>query len=155
MMQTLPGFGSNGDALSCRKSLRKTPRHLQLLKKRQAQIASLLTSDEVDLNVKVRCHPDRVVGIVARDCRSDAEFWLTGRLAWALAQLISGDDDGVVRESYPGVPLASYMRELRRQGVEIETVTVRHIGRFPRTECRYVLRMLLSVYAAVENWDEC
>ena len=68
-------------------------------------------------------------------------FSLTGRDAWALSRLIMAKKGGVTPLSEPTGPRwSAYIHKLRRQGLDIETITETHGGAFPGTHARYVLR---------------
>lgn len=68
-------------------------------------------------------------------------FALTGRDAWALSRLVLAENGGVTPLSEPTGPRwSAYIHKLRRQGLDIETITETHGGAFPGTHARYVLR---------------
>jgi hypothetical protein len=63
-----------------------------------------------------------------------------GRLAWALAELISAGQSGITPITHPGPRWAAYCFKLRQAGLDIETVRERHEGAYAGHHARYVLR---------------
>ncbi|NRP25268.1 hypothetical protein XMM379_001963 [Aliiroseovarius sp. xm-m-379] len=64
-----------------------------------------------------------------------------GRNAWALNRLIAAGATGVTPTEEPAGPRwSSYIFNLRKMGVPIETLTEIHDGQFPGKHGRYVLR---------------
>lgn len=65
---------------------------------------------------------------------------LTGRLAWALRQLIDADRRGCTPLDHPGPRWSAYVHKLRHEyGLDIETIHEAHGGPFAGTHARYVL----------------
>lgn len=70
---------------------------------------------------------------------------VTGRDAWALLQLMAAGDNGVTPIDCPAPRWSAYIFNLRRLGVDIETIHEAHHGPFAGTHARYVLRSIISV----------
>jgi len=70
---------------------------------------------------------------------------LSGREAWALAELIDGGMIGVTPLDNPAPRWSQYIMLLRRHGVVIETINEPHKGPFAGHHGRYVLRTPLEV----------
>lgn len=70
-------------------------------------------------------------------------FALSGRKAWALERLIEAGATGCTPITQPAPRWASYVHELRRMGIDIETITEPHGGPYPGTHARYVLRSIV------------
>jgi hypothetical protein len=64
----------------------------------------------------------------------------TGRDAWALQQLIFAGPRGCTPIDVPGPRWSAYVFNLRRDGLEIETMWEEHNGPYPGRHARYVLR---------------
>jgi len=58
-----------------------------------------------------------------------------GREAWALMALIAAGERGCTPIDHPGPRWSSYVYDLRKLSVVIETIRVRHGGDFPRRPC--------------------
>jgi len=71
-----------------------------------------------------------------------------GRYAWALRELLAAGDAGCTPIDTPGPRWSHYVWVLRRDGIEIETVTEKHGGPFPGTHARYVLCTRLTIVTA-------
>lgn len=65
---------------------------------------------------------------------------VTGRVRWALLQLVTSGELGCTPVLHPAPRWSGYIFELRQLGVEIETLTEKHGGDFPGHHGRYVLR---------------
>jgi hypothetical protein len=70
---------------------------------------------------------------------------LTGRDAWALAELHRAGLRGVTPIDTPGPRWSAYVHNLRSIGLIIETIHESHGGRFPGSHARYVLRSDVSI----------
>ncbi|TCL70562.1 hypothetical protein [Rhizobium sp. BK251] len=70
---------------------------------------------------------------------------VTGRLAWALENLIKAGSDGCTPVSHPAMRWASYVHKLRGAGFAIETQHESHGGPFPGAHARYVARTELQI----------
>ena len=69
-----------------------------------------------------------------------------GRQAWALAQLIERGAEGVTPIERPTGPRwSAYVLLLRRAGLLIETIHLKHGGPYPGTHGCYVLKTPLEV----------
>lgn len=68
-----------------------------------------------------------------------------GRMAWALGQLIAAGAAGCTPLDHPGPRWSAYVLKLRREGLDIETVTETHGGAFAGHHARYVLKTLVFV----------
>ncbi len=68
-----------------------------------------------------------------------------GRIAWALRALINAGECGCTPIDAPGPRWSHYVWVLRRDGIDIETITESHGGPFPGTHARYVLRSPLRI----------
>lgn len=69
-----------------------------------------------------------------------ADIEVTGREAWALESLIAAGERGCTPIDNPAPRWSGYVHDLRRFGVDIETIHEPHGGAFPGTHARYVLR---------------
>lgn len=65
---------------------------------------------------------------------------VSGRNRWALENLRQAGPEGCTPILNPAPRWSYYVHQLRELGVDIETVTERHEGRFPGTHGQYVLR---------------
>jgi hypothetical protein len=65
---------------------------------------------------------------------------VSGRVRWALDQLLKAGAKGCTPLNNPAPRMAAYVHSLRGTGVEIETSTEPHEGDFPGHHARYVLR---------------
>ncbi|HEV2680923.1 MAG TPA: hypothetical protein VGV14_10525 [Rhodanobacter sp.] len=68
-----------------------------------------------------------------------------GRAAWALDQLLTAGEDGCTPIDNPAPRWAHYVFLIRRDGVNVETVTEPHGGAYSGHHARYVLRSNVSV----------
>lgn len=68
------------------------------------------------------------------------EIWARGRDRWALYRLIHAGREGSTPITYPGPRWSAYVFNLRKMGVQIETLHEPHAGNFPGLHARYVLR---------------
>lgn len=68
-----------------------------------------------------------------------------GRLAWALSALLVAGERGCTPITTPGPRWSDYVFKLRRDGLEIETITEPHGGPYPGHHARYVLRTPLRI----------
>ncbi len=65
---------------------------------------------------------------------------VTGRERWALERLMAAGAMGCTPIVQPAPRWSAYVHDLRKLGVEIETVTEKHGGDYPGHHGRYVLR---------------
>ena len=72
-----------------------------------------------------------------------------GRDAWALLQLMSAGEKGCTSIDNPAARWSGYIYNLRRLGIEIETVHEHQGGAFPGSHGRYVLRSRVELAEAV------
>lgn len=63
-----------------------------------------------------------------------------GQDAWALLELIKAGDDGIAPLDTPGPRWSGYVHQLRKAGLVIATIYESHLGPFPGTHARFVLR---------------
>lgn len=75
---------------------------------------------------------------------------INGRDEWALQQLVEASSKGCTPKDNPAPRWSGYVFNLRRLGIDIETVHERHGGDFPGMHARYVLHSLIEV---VEGQD--
>jgi hypothetical protein len=68
-----------------------------------------------------------------------------GREAWALMALIASGEQGCTPMDHPGPRWSSYVYDLRKLGIFIDTIRERHKGPFPGEHARYVLRSRITV----------
>lgn len=71
----------------------------------------------------------------------------SGRNAWALFHLMEANENGCTPIDTPGPRWSAYVHNLRRDGVDIETITEPHGGPFSGTHARYVLRSEVKLLA--------
>ena len=69
----------------------------------------------------------------------------SGRLAWALGLLMKVGERGVTPIDTPGPRWSAYIHELRKDGLDIETLNEPHGGPFPGHHARYILRSPLQI----------
>lgn len=65
---------------------------------------------------------------------------LSGRMRWALTRLAAAGASGCTPIEQPAPRWSGYTHQLRQLGVEIETLTEKHVGDYPGHHGRYVLR---------------
>lgn len=70
---------------------------------------------------------------------------LTGRVAWAAAQLIAAGAEGCTPITRPAPRWSDYIHKLRAAGVAVETVHESHQGAYAGHHGRYILRAVLVV----------
>ena len=75
----------------------------------------------------------------------EIEKTLTGRNAWALAELIKAGEKGCTPMDNPAPAWAAYVQNLRAMGFDIETITEPHGGPFKGHHGRYVLHSDVTV----------
>ncbi len=61
-------------------------------------------------------------------------------MAWALNELLDAGAGGCTPITHPGPRWSDYVMKLRRDGLDIETVTEKHGGAYAGHHARYVLR---------------
>jgi hypothetical protein len=70
---------------------------------------------------------------------------LKGARRGALTQLLAAGCGGCTPITHPGPRWSDYVFKLRREGLNIETVTEKHGGIYAGPHARYVLRTPVSV----------
>jgi hypothetical protein len=70
---------------------------------------------------------------------------VSGRVRWALDQLLKAGTTGCTTIHNPAPRMAAYVHSLRGIGVEVETITETHAGDFPGHHAKYVLRSGVSL----------
>jgi hypothetical protein len=70
---------------------------------------------------------------------------VSGRVRWALDQLLKAGTTGCKPIHNPAPRWSAYIFDLRSMGVEIETITETHAGDFPGLHALYVLRSGVSL----------
>jgi hypothetical protein len=70
---------------------------------------------------------------------------ISGRVRWALDQLLKAGTTGCKPIHNPAPRWSAYIFDLRGMGVEIETITETHEGDFPGHHAVYVLRSGVSL----------
>ena len=68
-----------------------------------------------------------------------------GRDAWALNQLLDAGERGCTPIDNPAPRWSGYVHNLRKLGVDVETIHEPHKGPFPGTHARYVLRSRVTI----------
>lgn len=68
-----------------------------------------------------------------------------GREAWALGRLIAAGEKGCTPIDQPAPRWSHYVFQLRKSGLQVETVNERHGGAFSGNHARYVLRTPVMV----------
>lgn len=77
---------------------------------------------------------------------------LTGRDAWALAELVRAGKKGCTPITHPGPRWSAYVFNLRHEyGLIIETVNEAHGGKYSGTHARYVLKTPVRILDGMEN----
>ena len=74
-------------------------------------------------------------------CKGEACFTVTlkGRTAWALRQLMVAGAKGCTPIDNPAPRWSAYIFNLRRAGLDVETIHEAHRGAYPGHHARYVL----------------
>jgi len=80
-----------------------------------------------------------VYAVTAQDGHA-FQLTLKGRNRWAMQQLIRAGQRGCTPIDNPAPRWSAYIFNLRKFGVEIETVSEPHGGKYSGTHARYVLR---------------
>ena len=79
-------------------------------------------------------------------------FVVTGRVAWALTELVKAGSKGCTPIDNPGPRWSAYVFTLRQDYfLNIETVNEPHSGRFPGTHARYVLLNPVEIVSCSEK----
>jgi hypothetical protein len=91
-------------------------------------------NDVVELQVTVDGGPERK---------------FVGCFAWTLLQLVQAGEKGCTPIDQPAPRWAHYVWRLRREGVDIETITEKHAGAYAGTHARYVLHSAVEVHTVV------
>jgi hypothetical protein len=73
------------------------------------------------------------------------DILISGRVRWALDQLLKAGTTGCKPIHNPAPRWSAYIFELRGMGVEVETITETHAGDFPGHHAKYVLRSGVSL----------
>jgi hypothetical protein len=73
-----------------------------------------------------------------------------GRCAWALSRLIAAGAEGCTPITEPGPRWSEYVRRLRGDGVQIETITETHGGAYRGHHAVYVLRSPVEIIETKE-----
>ncbi|GHE79533.1 hypothetical protein GCM10019059_42530 [Camelimonas fluminis] len=81
---------------------------------------------------------------VRKDIDSPAKTY-KGREAWALGRLIAAGERGCTPIEQPAPRWSHYVFQLRKSGLDVETVNEKHGGAFSGMHARYVLRTPLQV----------
>jgi hypothetical protein len=76
---------------------------------------------------------------------SGTVFTVFGRDAWALSQLLDAGKRGCTPIDNPAPRWSGYVHNLRKLGLDIETIHEPHGGPFSGTHARYVLRSHVTV----------
>lgn len=74
-----------------------------------------------------------------------------GRDAWALSELLRQGERGCTPIDNPAPRWSGYVHNLRKMGVNIETVTEKHGGPFAGHHARYVLRSRIVIVAQIDE----
>ena len=69
----------------------------------------------------------------------------TGRVAWALNNLVAAGERGCTPIDHPGPRWSDYVHKLRKKGLVVETIDERHAGTYAGSHARYVLRSQVEV----------
>ena len=77
---------------------------------------------------------------VTTTCGAIETITVSGRDRWALECVIAAGQKGCTPIDTPGPRWSSYVHNLRKLGLKIETITEPHDGPFKGTHARYVLR---------------
>ena len=79
-------------------------------------------------------------------------FAVTGRVAWALAELVKAGSNGCTPIDNPGPRWSAYVFTLKQDYfLDIETVNEPHSGQFPGTHARYVLLSPVEIVGSSEQ----
>jgi hypothetical protein len=73
------------------------------------------------------------------------EMIARGRMAWCLAELVAAGPKGITTLENPAPRISEYVRRLRNDGLDIETVNEYHPPPFKGRHGRYVLRSAVDV----------
>jgi hypothetical protein len=73
-----------------------------------------------------------------------------GRVAWALNELLVAGESGCTPIDNPAPRWSDAVFKLRRDGIDVETVTEKHGGPYAGHHARYLLRSLVAVLEAKE-----
>lgn len=76
---------------------------------------------------------------------------VTGRMAWALGELVTAGELGITSFTNPAPRLSHYIFRLRGEGITIETVDEPHDGAFAGSHGRYILRSHITVLERIEG----
>ena len=78
------------------------------------------------------------------------ERTISGRIAWALAELAKAGANGCTPIDTPGPRWSDYVYKLKKEGISVETVTEKHGGAFAGHHARYVLRSPVQILETEE-----
>jgi hypothetical protein len=102
-----------------------------------------------DIQIIAQCKPARHNGgtpyTVTTTDGSTFLIHVSGRVRWALDQLLKAGTTGCEPIHNPAPRWSAYIFDLRCIGVEVETITETHAGDFPGHHARYVLRSGVSL----------
>jgi hypothetical protein len=79
-----------------------------------------------------------------------APVTVTGRVAWALDELIKAGSDGCTPITTPAPRWSDYVRRLRTAGFSVRTINEKHGGAYPGRHGRYVLESEVAVLGREE-----
>jgi hypothetical protein len=96
-------------------------------------------NDIVELQVNVDGGPERK---------------FVGRFAWTLFELVKAGKKGCTPIEQPAPRWSNYVFRLRRRGVDIDTVTVKHAGAYAGTHACYVLRSTVEVNKVIRAGEK-
>jgi hypothetical protein len=90
--------------------------------------------------------------ILARRVGDVSDLVVTGRNAWALAELVRMGEAGCTPIENPGPRWSAYVFNLKREhGLDIETSHEAHQGMFAGTHARYFLRTPVEIVTRTED----
>lgn len=81
---------------------------------------------------------------ITKTCGAVTTVTVGGRDRWALECLMAAGHDGCTPIDTPGPRWSGYVFNLRKLGIEIETITESHDGPFSGAHGRYVLRSTVT-----------
>lgn len=78
---------------------------------------------------------------------------LTGRVAWAMAQLVNAGKEGCTPINNPAPRWSGYIHNIRKEYpfINVETVTELHGGQFAGSHARYVLHTKIVPSSKLED----
>ena len=81
---------------------------------------------------------------IAKDGKNK-EVVLIGRNLWALRELIKAGKSGCTPIDNPAPRWSAYVHNLRKLGINIETIRLPHGGAFPGSHGKYVLHTVIRL----------